>query len=234
MTKIPIYIFCFVTACSFGQDYYLPKIKTEGRFAKDFAPIGWQVTDSIKGDLNKDSLLDKVFIITMTDSTIVKDEGEDYKIRPQVLIIAFNRDNKKYRLSDFNKKILVDYNFPPKYGQPFNSMLIDNSILIIDFSFDYINGNFYFYTYKFRFQNNEFKLIGGEAKYVNRRTMDFENASYNFLTKKWSWTTGIYSSEDPSKLTEKTEWFDIKIDNIKTFKTIGQPGTWEITQGKRL
>jgi hypothetical protein len=235
MRKILTYIFLTTAINSFGQDYQFPALKTESISAKDFSPKGWFVADSIYGDLNRDELVDKVFILKKRDSVVITDiNNDEYKIQPRVLVVVFKNDNAKYLLSEINKKLLIDYNFPPTYSPPFSSMTIKNNILTLNFSFDYINGNFYFYPYKFRFQKNQFRLIGAEQEYVTRRTMDFHKASYNFLTKKWSWTIGTHSNDDPPKLIKTTEWFKLTTDKLMTLKTIGRPGTWQVTKDKWL
>ncbi|MFZ6010550.1 MAG: hypothetical protein ACOYXT_09395 [Bacteroidota bacterium] len=235
MKKILTCLFWSLTISSYGQDYLFPPLKNEAHSAQDFSPKGWFVSDSIQGDLNKDDRVDKVFIIKRQDSVVVKDDnGDEHLAQPRIIAIAFKNVSNKYALSESNTRLLIDYNFPPTHGDPFNLMTIENGVLTVQFSFDYINGNFYFYTYKFRFQENQFLLIGADAEYVTRRTMDFEKSSYNFLTKKWSLTIGTHTTDDPSKLTKKTTWFEIDVDKLKTFRTMDQPGTWQVSQESRL
>ncbi|MBX2897952.1 MAG: hypothetical protein KF763_21090 [Cyclobacteriaceae bacterium] len=235
MKKIWTYLLWSLTISSYGQNFEFPPISKEANTIQDFSPRGWFVSDSIQGDLNKDNLLDQVFIIKKRDSVTVKDNnGDEYLIQPRVIGIAFKNASNKYKLIETNKRLLTDYNFPPTYDDPFNLMTIEKGVLTIEFSFDYINGNFYFYTYKFRFQKGQFSLIGADAQYVTRRTMDFEKSSYNFLTKKWSLTIGTHTNQDPPKLTEETKWFDLNVDKAKTFKTMDRPGTWPVSKESRL
>jgi hypothetical protein len=44
-----------------------PRINTSGKSSQDFLPTGWKLIDSAQGDLNKDSLPDRVLIIENTD-----------------------------------------------------------------------------------------------------------------------------------------------------------------------
>ena len=235
MKKILTYLLWALTISSYGQDYQFPTLRNKAHSAQDFSPEGWFVSDSIQGDLNKDDLVDKVFIIKKKDSVIVKDKnGDEYLIHPRIIAIAFKNVSNKYVLSETNQKLLMDYNIPPAYDDPFNLMTIESGILTVQFSFDYINGNFYFYAYKFRLQKGQFLLIVADAHYVTRRTMDFEKSSYNFLKKKWSLTIGTHTIQDPPKLTEETKWFDLNVDKSKTFKTMGRPGTWQVSKESRL
>lgn len=235
MKKIWIYLSWSLTISSYGQGFEFSPLNKEVQKVQDFSPIGWFVSDSIQGDLNKDDLIDQVFIIKKKDSVTVKDDnGDEYIIQPRVIAIALKSASNKYLLMETNDRLLTHYNFSPTYADPFVSMSIERGVLTIQFSFDYINGNFYFYKYKFRFQKDQFQLIGGEAQYVTRRTMDFETTSYNFLTNKWSVTVGTHSNHDPPKIIEKTDWFNLNIDKQKTFKTMERPGTWRVTKERRL
>lgn len=231
--SIILYLLTFVT---YGQGNLLPKIKEESNTVNEFSPKGWFVSDSINGDLNKDQHEDVVFILQKKDSVIVTNkDGDNEKILPRVLVIAFQSADKRYILTEINNQILIDDNFPPTYDPSFNSMEIENNVLILKFTFDYITSNFYFYTYKFRFQKNHFVLIGAESEYVTRRNMNYEKASYNFLTRNCSWTTGIHLTDgDSSEVKESIEWFKLDLKQLRTLKSMGQPGSWEVSKDKRL
>ena len=229
MKKFSTYLIWSLTISSYGQDFEFPSLKREAQTVQEFSPNGWFVSDSIQGDLNRDNLIDQVFVIKKRDSVTVKDKnGDEYIIQPRVIAIAFKNANNKYVLTETNQRLLTNFNFPPTYNDPFNLMTIEKGVLTIQFSFDYTNGNFIFYNYKFRFQKNEFSLIGAEVEYVTRRTMDFKKSSYNFLTRKWSLTIGTHTNQDPPKLTEETKWFPLNIKEVRNFKTIDRPGTWLI------
>lgn len=234
MKKILACLLLRLPLVSFGQEYELPKLKKEALSASDFAPKGWFVTDSIQGDLNNDDLADKVFIIKSRDSVNVRDDGDDYFIQPRMIAIAIKNIGNSYTLAETNPRLLTLCNFPPTYGDPFNLMTIENGVLTIQFSFDYINANFRFYTYTFRFQKNMFLLIGAETEYVKRRTMDFEKSSYNFVIKKGSLTIGTHATPKPADITQKTTWFDLTLVKPKTLGAMGPPGTWLILEDKRL
>jgi hypothetical protein len=223
MKKISTYLLWSLTICSYGQDFEFPTLKKEAQTVQEFSPSGWFVSDSIQGDLNRDDLIDQVLILKKRDSVTVKDNsGDGYIIQPRVIAIVFKNVNEKYVLIETNQRLLTDFNFPPTYE--------DKGVLTIQFSFDYINGNFNFYTYKFRFEKNHFSLIGAEVEYVTRRTMDFKRSSYNFLTKKWSLTIGTHTNQDPPKLTEETKWFDLNFTKVRNFKAMDRPGTWQISK----
>ena len=65
-------------------------------------------------------------------------------------------------------------------------------------------------AYKFRYQQHQFVLIGADNFSFHRATQDFEDYSYNFLTKKRVLTKG-----NDDKGTKKTP---LKSLNIATLK----------------
>jgi hypothetical protein len=81
-------------------------------------------------------------------------------------------------------------------------------------------------TYKFRYQQGQFVLIGADNSYFHRASHEFENYSYNFVTKKRSLTKG-----SDAKGTKKTTWQPLKITTLKTLKTFLVPFTWELEKG---
>lgn len=220
-------ILYLLASFTYGQGYSLPTIKAQSNVVKEFAPKGWFVSDSIHGDLNMDHHEDVVFILQKKDSLSVTDkDGDNEKILPRILVITFRVANKKYVLAETNTQILIDDVFRPTYDPSFNLMETKNNVFILSFNFDYLNGNFHFYTYKFRFQKNQFVLIGAEAEYVTRRNMDYEKTSYNFLTHKWSSTTGIHSpNQDTLNINENVEWFRLDLKQLRTLKSMGRPGS---------
>jgi hypothetical protein len=233
MKGLLISLFCLLFPVLHGQEKVFPNIKSESTTAMGFVPKGWMISDSAKGDLNKDQMDDLVLLLKKRDSVMVTDEnGNDWKVLPRMLMIAFQGKNGRYALAETNGKIVMDYNFPATYSFPFNSLKIQNNVLEIAYSFDYVNGNFQFYTYKFRFQKGQFVLIGSESEEIVRRNFHFEKVSYNFLTMKWSLTVGDHA--DPPQLETKTEWFKLNLPELKTFKSMRWPGSWELVKGRFL
>lgn len=60
-------------------------------------------------------------------------------------------------------------------------------------------------------------------------TMDFEQYSYNFLTKKRSFTKG-----NDEKGIKKTTWKLLNISPLKTLKNFAEPFTWKVETGVYL
>ena len=108
---------------------------------------------------------------------------------------------------------------------PYQEMTINNGILVVRFHLFYNMGSWYVTNavYKFRYQQGQFVLIGADNSSFHRATHDFEDYSYNFLTKKRALTKG-----NDNKGTKKTTWKSLNISQLKTLKTFVEPFTWEV------
>jgi hypothetical protein len=229
--KAPIIIlFLLNFAVSKAQDYTYPEIKKEGKKIADFIPQGWTLLDSAYGDLNKDNLDDLVIILQGNDSILsISDYGlytDTTTSQPRILAIFFyNNSSKKYELIEQNNSFISTHD-NPEAADPYESMLISNEVLSINFQIFYYSGSWVMSntSYKFRYQNNEFLLIGADDNSMNRGSHDFENYSFNFLAKKWSKSVG----NDTIDQKPKQEFHTLDLKTLKTLKTLDKPGTWEV------
>ena len=64
---------------------------------------------------------------------------------------------------------------------------------------------------------------------IHRRTLDYEDYSYNFLTKKRSYNKG-----NEEKGTKSTTMKSFALTSLKTFRTFKEPYSWEIEAGINL
>lgn len=78
-------------------------------------------------------------------------------------------------------------------------------------------------NYKFRFDGNTFLLIGADLSTIHRATLDYEDYSYNFLTKK-----RIYSKGNDQKGTRKTTVKSVTNAKTMTIDNFVEPFTWEV------
>lgn len=215
-----------------GQNFQYPKVIKEGKTSSDFIPDGWMLRDSVSGDLNKDKHKDMVIVLQHKDSiTLISQDGsfaDTVRTQPRILLILF-RDtmNNKFVLIEQSNSFILNHD-NPMMDDPYQSVKISKGILEIDFQLFYNMGSWITTTtsYKFRYQNNDFELIGADNNMFNRASMNYEDYSYNFLTKKWSYTKG----EDDSKQKPKIEWNTIDLKELKTLKTLISPYLWEVTK----
>lgn len=221
--------------CLFAQSFIYPTIKQSGSSIRDFIPKGWTILDSTSGDLNKDNLNDYALILQHADSvTIVKteDDIQDTVItQPRMLLILFKvPSTNALNLTEQNNSFILNHD-NPDMDDPYQSIKIDKGILQLSFRLFYYMGSYSVNTatYKFRYQNSQFTLIGADNNSFDRASHDFEEYSYNFLTRKRSLTTG-----NDENRTKKTEWKTFNLTTPKTLKTFSKPFTWEVEENVYL
>lgn len=113
------------SACLHGQDdddlkippAPIPKLRSTGRGAQDFAPPGWQVEKQASGDLNGDGRPDLAFVLHDTSKTLVirNKNGfgvEELDTNPRVLGIAFANPDGTFTLVEQNGKLI------PRWTEP--------------------------------------------------------------------------------------------------------------------
>jgi hypothetical protein len=228
-------ILFFAFKSLFAQGFTYPAIKQSGSSINDFIPKGWTILDSTSGDLNKDNLIDYALVLQHDDSvTIVKTEANEQdtmNTQPRMLLILFrNPSNNALSLVEQSNSFILNHD-NPDMEDTYQSIKIYKGILQIAFRLFYNMGSWYVNTatYKFRYQNNHFTLIGADNNSFHRASQDFEEYSYNFLTRKRSLTTG-----NVEKGTKKTEWKPFNLTTLKTFKTFQKPFTWEVEESVYL
>jgi hypothetical protein len=189
----------------------------------DFLPEGYIILDTLKGDLNKDGLMDVVMIIKGTDhNNIVLNEyrGELDRNR-RGIILLFNMNNT-YQLAAKNYDCFSSENedggvyFPPDLY-----IEIQKNNLYIN----YDHGRYGSLMYTFRYQNGDFELIG----YDERDTFGpvvRSVTSINFLTKKKLYKENINFLEEDGAEVFKETWIKIniidliKLSEIKDFDSL--------------
>ena len=220
MKQILTIAFILIIQFAFGQNFSYPKINCQGKNIESFIPSGWTLLDSAKGDLNNDKCKDVALVIQCKDS--IFDEDSILTQPRMLLIIFYNKAKKRYDLVEQSESFILTNN---EYcvEDPYSSISISNKgVLKVEFSFwnpSESSGN----SYKFRYQNNEFVLIGADDTYIQRILGDFEETSYNFLTKKAKITTGNIDVEQRNIV-----WKTIVLNELKTLKTFEHPFYCEI------
>ena len=112
-------------------------------------PKGWKLIDSITGNLDQDSIKEKVVIYNTTDST---DFGKHRELR------IFKKEKENWVLWKSSRTALLNSDDGGMMGDPYGGVEIKNHVLHI-----YHNGGSSWkwgYTDKYRFQNSQFELIG--------------------------------------------------------------------------
>jgi hypothetical protein len=219
-------ILIIFSGASYGQDFNYPSIKVKGQNISDFVPVGWTILDSTYGDLNKDGSKDAAIIIQHKDSVTLVNSPEDTVLtQPRILFVLFKNpaDNSFMLMEQSNSFILKHER--DHMDDPYQQLAINNGILEAKFHLFYYMGSYDVTnaTYKFRYQQGQFVLIGADKSSFDRASHDFEEYSYNFLTKKRNLTKG-----NDEKGSKKTTWKTLNISVLKTLATFNEPFTWEV------
>lgn len=226
MRPILLFILTLLFGFSYGQHFAYPSIIPSGQKLSAFVPVGWKILDSAKGDLNKDGIKDAVIILQYRDSvTLVKSEEDTVLTQPRILLILFkNYSDNNFHVTEQTNTFILSHN-NATMDDPYQGLTIDKGILKFDFHLFYNMGSWYTTsaTYKFRYDGKEFLLIGADLSTIHRATLDYEDYSYNFLTKKRSYTKG-----NETKGTKETNSKLLNILLLKTLKTFIEPFSWEI------
>ena len=221
-----IFILTILFNISYGQTFLYPVIKSNGQSIVEFIPVGWTVLDSAYGDLNKDGLNDAAIILQLNDSILLVNNTEDTVLtQPRILLLIFkNAANNKFSLIEQSNSFILKHD-NSIMDDPYQGIAIDKGILKIDFHLFYNMGSWYSTssTYKFRYDRKQFILIGTDLSTIHRATLDYEDYSFNFLTKKRSCIKG-----NEEKSIKKKSLKSFALASLKTFKTFQEPYSWEI------
>lgn len=204
-----------------GQNTNYPIINAKGKKVQDFIPKGWVLIDSVSGDLNKDGFADKAFIIDYNEEQYSNDRSVDKRT---LVVVFYDTTAKQFNLIEQTSNLFSSLIDKPNLF--YEVMEVNKGVLAITF----MHAGTYptIYDYKFRYQNNGFYLIGADKQYA--KPSAYENYSFNFLSKKWSLTTGNDNSDEK----HVTVWEKLELDELKTLKNFGGPSSWKIAQGVYL
>ncbi|MBX3254609.1 MAG: hypothetical protein KF862_10755 [Chitinophagaceae bacterium] len=220
------FILTILLGVSYGQDFTYPLIKSKAQSIHDFVPPGWAILDSAFGDLNKDHIKDAVIILQHKDSISLLNSMDDTVLtQPRILLILFKEPaDAGFTVAEQNNTFILKHD-NPAMDDPYQEVAINKGILEIRFQLFYNAGSWYVTNtaYKFRYRQKQFALIGADKYSFHRATHDYENYSYNFLTKRRLLTKG---NDDTG--TKKTSRKSLTFRELKALKTFSEPFTWEV------
>jgi hypothetical protein len=142
-----------------ANEYYdLDREKQKTDLSNDissFIPEGWEILKKYdelaiaEGDLNKDGITDKAFIIEKSNESDINS--------PRNLVIAFGNKDNTYNLSIKAEKAILVESEGGTFGDPYKDIVIDRGSLLLKF----FGGSSRWHRYfRFRYQNNGWYLIG--------------------------------------------------------------------------
>jgi hypothetical protein len=172
-----------------------------------FIPKGYVITETIRGDLNKDGLEDYVFITRGTLSTgIVKDEMRGLLDRNRRgIVVVFNQKTKYVLALGFQNCFSSENEDGGLYMPPYLNIYIQKGGLFVH----YAHGRYGYWRYIFRYINSEFVLIGYDREEAHGPDI-LSAISINLLTKRMSIKENSNPNYTPIKLKQKWMKFSIK------------------------
>jgi hypothetical protein len=155
-----LFFVLFFFTHSFGQEHVIPK---------EYRPI-----KEIYGDLNKDSVDEKVVVYNVSD-TEDEVEGIDREI------VIFKKENQNWKIWHRSKTAIGNSKDGGMMGDPFEDIEIKNGVLLI-----YESGGSswkWSHTDKYRFQHDHFELIGYVSVF-GKPCEYWEDFDFNIVTGK--------------------------------------------------
>ena len=146
-----------------------------------FLPNGYNIFETISGDLNNDDKADCVLLIKATaKNKIIKVEHLGIKDRNRRGIIVLFKKETGYKLVTKNEGCFSSENEDGGvYFAPDLNVNIKKGNLCIDYG----HGRYGSWGYNFRYKNNNFELIGYDNNENNGPVLN-SKTSINFITKK--------------------------------------------------
>lgn len=200
----------------------IPKLSTEASSAAGFAPRGWKVENSLKGDLNKDGKPDLVVILKGVDPAcrIAQESGAgSLDTNPRLLVVAF-QTARGYSLRVANASII------PRQSDPYavdsledGGLSIRGGVLRLRLGHWRSMGGWgsFSNSFSFRWDGAAFRLIGFDHDYLHRGSGETETISANFLTGKARITKGFVQDN----IEVKSVWKTLPRQSVATLETFG-------------
>ena len=160
-------------------------------------PKGWEVIDSVEGNLDEDTIQEKVVVYNTIDST---DFGKHRELR------IFKKEKEKWLLWKSSRTALLNSNDGGMMGDPYDGIEIKNRVLSIHQG----GGSSWKWNYtdKYRFQNSQFELIG-YTSLSGKLCEEWKTIDFNISTGKVIYKKVIEDcpTEDQVETTEEKEIF---------------------------
>lgn len=157
--------------------YSASNIPSTGKSLTDFVPTGWKLLTEVKGNFNKDKLVDLAAIIEEDKKWEIGDYAPE-----RILLIVFKQNDGGYKLNLSSSKAIMKKDEGGVWGDPLQDISYQNGVLNLNF---YGGSNYRLaYDYKFRYQNNGWYLIGATIDNFYTGTGEGTREDYNLLTGK--------------------------------------------------
>ncbi len=192
----------------------------------NYVPKGFELLETVKGDLNKDGFADFVLIVQAIDKKkfhLDKYRGK-LNLNRKGLIILLKKGNLYEKVLENTECFASEDEYTGAYIPPEFEIKINKGNL----SINYGQGANGFWNYTFRYTNSIFELIGYDTGYKSETEFEcvvFDEESINLLTAKRQ-IKKVISVDKDCKETYKESWKEIriikkiKLQTVKDFEEI--------------
>ena len=112
--KLLLPLILFVSGLISAQDCFedcledYPKLRKEVTNLDQFIPKGWELMGSVNGDINKDGIMDYVFILESKEKYKIPDDFMNKEYSYRILGITFGKKGGGYHLALQNNKFIIN------------------------------------------------------------------------------------------------------------------------------
>jgi len=177
-------------------------------------PKSFEILNETEGDLDKDSVSEKVVVYDTAKET-------DFGTERQLFI--YKKINDEWELWKKATGAILASKEGGMMGDPFEGISIERNCIVIN-HFGGSNQK-WSYTHRFRFQHDEFQLIGATVQY-DAPCDYFVNFDYNLSNGKIVYKKEVEDCETESSKVEKQD-LNIKLETLPSMNGF-QPGTNEL------
>lgn len=205
--------------------YEYPTLPKKVTSLNDFVPAGWKLVAEAKGDLNRDTRDDYVFVIESLKKYDSKyEDGKPYGIRVAGIALWNTREKNFELIVQANDFIPSTEGNPAITEDPLESVLVKNGTA--RFYFHYMdNSQLYITDQTFIFYYNKdrvFELGGFVRSKLHRSTQGYTRESINFTTGKSTLLKRDSDSEigatSDVNFTPERKYFFKDMSKVRAFK----------------
>lgn len=209
-----------------AQVTYYPWLPDHGNTVDDFLPIDWEVLKEVEGDLNGDSLPDKVLVFQLRYNVheTITNQGDTFNLftKPRMFTILLQQKDKpfKYKLSLQNNTFILREG--EGFGRdPFQNIEILKDTVILKMQGGSVRE--WQMNYAFILSKNKWK-IAKVKKVISIPTFHYNITNVFRFSGKKSKNTHLENTSN----TVEIQFYDHRIKKKHFFKDMNRPGTWMI------
>jgi uncharacterized protein len=174
--------------------------------AESLIPSGWRILQSAQGDLNQDKRDDVAMVL------IQPQEEEEQMDHERMLLVLLQQPDGSFQKAAETSKAILCRGCGGVYGDPLESIAIDNGALVIT----HYGGSRdrWGYVHRFRLQDGDWYMTGRTETYHDTLSQKSETTDENLLTGEM---VVDRVSEEGAQTTEKLEMGKEELPLLSTF-----------------